>query len=108
MAKETSKDAKSAETKADTAQEQESKETSKDAKSAETKADTAQEQAEKKEQKASRESVYSTGELAANAKNVFGTRQECVSAALKAAGKTECTVTEAKMIVEKFLKREVK
>ena len=54
------------------------------------------------------ESVYPASELAANAKKVFGTRQECVAAALKAAGKTECTVTEAKEIVGKFLKREVK
>lgn len=109
MAKETSKDAKSAETKAETAQEQESKETSKDAKeTAGNKMETVNRQAEKKEQRVPRESVYSAGELAANAKKVFGTRQECVAAALKAAGKTECTVTEAKMIVEKFLKREVR
>ena len=88
MAKETPKEARSAET-------------------AETKAEVVQE-ALQKEQKASRESVYSASELAANAKKVFGTRQECVAAALKAAGKTECTVTEAKEIVGKFLKREVK
>ena len=88
MAKETTKEARVAET-------------------AETKAEVAQE-APQKEQKASRESVYSASELAANAKKVFGTRQECVAAALKAAGKTECTVTEAKEIVGKFLKREVK
>ena len=87
------------------------KETSKvveTAETAETKAEVAKEQATKKEQKASQESVYSASELAANAKKVFGTRQECVAAALRAAGKTECTVTEAKEIVEKFLKREVK
>lgn len=89
MAKETSKDARTAET-------------------AETKAEVAQGQASKKEQKAPQESVYSVNELAVNAKKVFGTRQECVVAALRAAGKTECTVTEAKGIVEKFLKREVK
>ncbi len=88
MAKETTKEARAAET-------------------AETKAEVAQE-APKKEQKASQESVYQASELAANAKKVFGTRQECVAAALRAAGKTECTVTEAKEIVEKFLKREVK
>ncbi len=86
------------------------KETTKEARTAETaeiKAEVAQE-APKKEQKASQESVYPASELAANAKKVFGTRQECVAAALKAAGKAECTVTEAKEIVEKFLKREVK
>lgn len=88
MAKEATKEAKTAET-------------------AETKAEVAQE-APKKEQKAPKESVYPASELAANAKKVFGTRQECVAAALKAAGKAECTVTEAKGIVEKFLKREVK
>lgn len=87
------------------------KETSKvveTAETAETKAEVAQEQATKKEQKTLQESVYSASEMAANAKKVFGTRQECVAAALKAAGKTECTVTEAKEIVGKFLKREVK
>lgn len=88
MAKETSKEVRTAET-------------------AETKAEVVQE-APQKEQKASQESVYSASEFAANAKKVFGTRQECVAAALKAAGKTECTVTEAKEIVGKFLKREVK
>lgn len=55
-----------------------------------------------------KESVYSADELAANAKKIFGTRQECVTAALRAAGKSRCTVSEAKEIVEKFLKREVK
>lgn len=89
MAKETTKEARTAET-------------------AETKAEVAQEQAPNKEQKTLQESVYPVSELAANAKKVFETRQECVAAALKAAGKTECTVTEAKEIVEKFLKREVK
>lgn len=87
------------------------KETSKDDKNAQTaenKAETAREQASNKEQKVPRKFVYSVSELAANAKKVFGTRQECVAAALKAAGKTECTVEEAKKIVEKFLKREVK
>ena len=88
MAKETTKEARATET-------------------AETKVEVVQE-ASQKEQKASRESVYSASELAANAKKVFGTRQECVAVALKAAGKTECTVTEAKEIVGKFLKREVK
>lgn len=65
-------------------------------------------QASKKEQKVLQESVYPAGELAANAKKVFGTRQECVAAALRASGKTDCTVSEAKRIVEKFLNREVR
>jgi len=87
------------------------KETAKAAKTAETaesKAEAAQEQASNKEQKTPLESVYSVNELAANARKVFETRQECVEAALKAARKTECTVSEAKKIVEKFMKREVK
>ena len=58
--------------------------------------------------KCMKESVYSVKELSANSKKLFDTRQECVAAALKAAGKTECTVSEAKKIVEKFLKKEVK
>ena len=53
-------------------------------------------------------SVYSVRELAANARKIFNTRQECVVAALKVEGKTEYTVSEAKEIVEKFLKKEVK
>lgn len=58
--------------------------------------------------KSVKESVYSVKELSANSKKLFDTRQECVAAALKAAGKTECTVSEARKIVEKFLKKEVK
>lgn len=87
------------------------KEMSKDVKAAETagsKAEVAQEQASKKEQKTAKEPVYSVSELAANAKEIFGTRQECVLAALKAVRKSECTVSEAQEVVEKFLKREVK
>lgn len=59
-------------------------------------------------QKAQKESVYSVKELAANARKIFNTRQECVVAALKVDGKAEYTVSEAKEIVEKFLKKEVK
>lgn len=84
------------------------KETSKDVKTAENKVEVTQEQASKKEQKILQESVYPASELAANAKKLFNTRQECVVAALRAAGKSECTVSEAKIIVEKFLKKEVK
>lgn len=67
-----------------------------------------EEQAVKKEQKALQESIYTCNELAANAKKVFRTRPECVTAALRAAGKEKYTVAEAKQIVEKFLKREVR
>lgn len=84
------------------------KEAQKEARTDETKAEATQEQAPKKGQKTLQEPAYPVGELAANAKKVFGTRQECVAAALKAAGKTEYTVTEAKGIVGEFLKREVK
>lgn len=59
-------------------------------------------------QKVQNESVYSVKELAGNAGAIFGTRQECVVAALKLDGKTEYTVSEAQEIVEKFLKKEVK
>lgn len=65
-------------------------------------------QAINKEPKAPQESVYPVSELAANARKLFGTRQECVAAALRAAGKSECTVSEARTVVEKFLKKEVK
>lgn len=87
------------------------KEIQKDAKAAEAqenKAGAAQEQAPVKGQKPASESAYPASELAANAKKIFGTRQECVAAALKAAGKEECTITEAKGIVKKFLERGVK
>ncbi len=53
------------------------------------------------------EPEYRTEELADSAKTIFGTRKECVLAALKAAGKKECTVSEAGKIVKVFLKREV-
>jgi len=64
-------------------------------------------QTPKEKPKVAKESAYPVSDLAANAKKIFGTRQECVLAALRAAGKTECTVSEAKAIVEKFLKKEV-
>nr|DAO43634.1 MAG TPA: hypothetical protein [Caudoviricetes sp.] len=75
-----------------------------------TVAETAETPAEapKSEQKVQKESVYSIKELAANARKIFGTRQECVVAALKVDGKSQYTVSEAKVIVEKFLKKEVK
>lgn len=53
------------------------------------------------------ESVYTAEELAENAGNLFGVRTECVAAALKVAGIKECTVSEAKGIVEAFMKKEV-
>jgi len=85
------------------------KETSKDVKSVETvenKAEVTQEQAPKKAQK-SREAIYTVSEFAANARKIFKTKPECVAAALKAARKSECTISEAKEIVGRFLKKEV-
>lgn len=75
-----------------------------------TVAETAETPAEtpKSEQKVQKESMYSIKELAVNARKIFGTRQECVVAALKVDGKSQYTVSEAKVIVEKFLKKEVK
>lgn len=58
--------------------------------------------------KPAQESTYTAEELAANAGKIFATRRECVEAALKSAQKTECTVSEAKELVEKFLKKEVR
>lgn len=78
-------------------------------KTAEKKVSSAEsaEKSELKKKKLPVESVYSAEELADSAKNMFHTRKECVLAALEAAGKKECTVSEAKKMVEAFLKREV-
>lgn len=54
------------------------------------------------------ESEYKVSEFAENAKTLFDTRPECVTAALKGAKKETYTVSEAKSIVEAFLKKEVK
>ncbi len=84
------------------------------AETAENRAEAKPRQAPEKEQNISQEfastqeAVYKANELAVHAKKLFGTRQECVAAALQAVGKTEGTVAEAKKIVEKFLSREVK
>lgn len=58
-------------------------------------------------QKHVNESVYTAEELAQNHK-FFKTSYEIVSVALRMAGKTAATVTEAKNIIEKFKNREVK
>lgn len=71
------------------------------------KEETAKEPASKNGRKTPQAPVYSAGELAAGAKEIFQTRPECVLAALRASGKETCTVCEAKEIVEKFLKRAV-
>ncbi len=82
------------------------KETAKNASAAEKQAGA--ERAPEEKTMVGKGSAYPVSELAANAKKIFGTRQECVSAALRAAGRTECTVPEAKEIVKKFLAKEVK
>lgn len=53
------------------------------------------------------ESIYTAEELAKNHK-VFKTSREIVVVALKLAGKETATFSEAKIIVENFMKREVK
>ncbi len=74
----------------------------------ETKSNEMEETAQKVTASAKAESAYKVRELAANAKKVFNTRYECVTAALKEDGKEQYTVSEAKTLVEKFLKKEVK
>lgn len=79
----------------------------------EQKETTTAETAEKQEVKPvvkveNQESKYTAAEFAQNAKELFKTRPECVVAALRAAEKETCTLSEAKEIVEKFLKKEVK
>lgn len=78
------------------------KETSKD-----VKMQAVQEPVSEKEQKI-QESVYTVDELTANAGRLFGYKPECVSAALRAAGRTGCTVFEAREIVNRFMKKEVR
>lgn len=58
--------------------------------------------------KESKEAVYKVSELAAAAKEAFNTRPEVVTAALLSAKKTSATKSEAKRLVEAFLKKEVK
>lgn len=53
------------------------------------------------------ESIYTADELADNCK-VFKTSREIVAVALRLAGKETATLTEAKIIVEKFKNKEVK
>lgn len=71
---------------------------------------TAEKQTEPAEPKkvVQQESTYKVKELADNAAKLFSTRPECVTAALKAENRETFTVSEAKGIVEKFLKKEVK
>lgn len=50
--------------------------------------------------------VYSAAELAANHR-MFGVNRDIVVAALKQAGKTFATVSEAKVIIDKYKSRKV-
>lgn len=52
--------------------------------------------------------AYKTAELAARARQMFGTTPEVVTAALNTAGKEAAEVEEARKIVRAFLDREVK
>lgn len=51
---------------------------------------------------------YTVHELEYASAKVFGVPRECAVAAFKDCEKTEMTVAEAKQIIEKFMKREVK
>ncbi|MCI8371496.1 MAG: hypothetical protein HFI75_03705 [Lachnospiraceae bacterium] len=54
------------------------------------------------------ESEYSVQEFAEGAETIFQVKKECVIAALKAADITSCTISQAKDVVQKFMKKEVK
>lgn len=56
---------------------------------------------------ATAESLYTVGELAAAAEQVFHTNPDMVTAALRVAGVTKTTQREAAKLVEAFRKREV-
>ena len=53
-------------------------------------------------------SVYTAEEFASQAKKLFGTKPDIVTAAFYVAGKDKATVEEAKELVDKFRKKEVK
>lgn len=53
------------------------------------------------------ESIYTAEELA-DAHKAFGTFREIVVVALRQAGKETATFTEAKTIIDKFKKKEIK
>lgn len=54
------------------------------------------------------EATYKAVELAAQARQLFGTSPEVVSVALRMADRKTATVTEAQAIVRDFLEREVR
>ena len=73
---------------------------------AETK--TANAQASTKEKAPRKREEVETVYTVSNASERFGTRKECVAAALKYYGKDKATLKEAKELVNKFLSKEVK
>ena len=54
------------------------------------------------------EATYTAAELAAQARQLFGTTPEVVTVALRTAGKETATVEEARETIQKFLNKEVK
>ena len=62
---------------------------------------------EKAEGQPNAECVYTAAELADNCK-AFGTYREIVAVALRLAGKEAATLSEARPIIERFTKKEVK
>lgn len=54
------------------------------------------------------ETVYTREELLAGSLAAFGVQPEMLAGAMRVAGKTEMTRTEAREAIDKFLKMEVK
>lgn len=52
--------------------------------------------------------AYRVNELAAKARQIFGTTPEIVTVALNSAGKETATIDETKKVVKAFLESEVK
>lgn len=71
------------------------------------KAETVEKQETKEKASAGNKPVYKVDELAAKARQIFGTTPEVVTVALNSAGKETATVDEAKAAVKAFLEREV-
>ena len=54
------------------------------------------------------EAMYRAEELAAKARQMFGTTPEIVTVALKTAGKESATIEDAKKTVQEFLNRDLR
>jgi hypothetical protein len=61
----------------------------------------------KPEKTAAAEVMYSAADLSNAARSRFGVQPEVVQAALKAAGKTKASASEAEDIIKKFMERKV-